>query len=79
MIDGITTLINGIISATMISGVEIVTMISGVEIATMISGIFIPAYCWWMRSCWMIFGTCTISFCGKIVGGPVRDASISRL
>ena len=41
MIDGVTTLINGIISATMISGVEIVTMISGVEIATMISGIFI--------------------------------------
>ena len=41
MIDGITTLVNGIISATMTSGVEIVTMISGVEIATMISGIFI--------------------------------------
>ena len=41
MIDGITTLINGIVSTTMISGVEIVTMISGVEIATMISGIFI--------------------------------------
>ena len=41
MIDGITALINGIVSATMISGVEIVTMINGVEIATMISGIFI--------------------------------------
>jgi len=76
MIDGITTLINGIINATMISGVVITTMISGVEIATIINGIFIPTYCWWMRSCWMIFGTSTISICGKIVGGPVRDASI---
>ena len=76
MIDGITTLINGITNATMISGVVITTMISGVEIATMINGIFIPTDCWWMRSCWMIFGTSTISICGKIVGGPVRDASI---
>ena len=76
MIDGVTTLINGIISVTMISGVEITTMISGVEIATMTNGIFIPTYCWWMRSCWMIFGTNTISICGKIVGGPVRDTSI---
>ena len=76
MIDGITTLINGIINATMISGVVITTMISGVEIATMINGIFIPTYCWWMRSCWMIFGTNTISICGKIVGSPAREASI---
>ena len=85
MIDGIATLINGIISATMISGVEITTMISGVEIATMISGveiatmingISIPTYCWRMQSCWMIFGTSMISICGKIVGGPVWDASI---
>ena len=63
MIDGVTTLINGIISATMISGVEITTMISGVEIATMISGIEIAT---------MINGI----FIQKIVGGPVKDTSI---
>ena len=63
MIDGITTLINGIVSATMISGVEIVTMISGVEIVTMINGVEIAT---------MISGI----FIRKIVGGPVRDTSI---
>ena len=38
MIDGITTLINGIIGATMISGVDMATMISGIFIRKIVGG-----------------------------------------
>ena len=38
MIDGVTTLINGIVGITMISEVEVVTMISGILVRKIVGG-----------------------------------------
>ena len=38
MIDGITTLINGIVGTTMISGVEVVTMIGDIFVQKIVGG-----------------------------------------